>query len=333
MLLRSFAYFLLLLGGAVAQVPRGDEYLDSREKKNALARVEKAIADERRPVDRPHLWIATPRALVLYSSDSDRPEDLDASAAAARELAQDRIEAGFDACEKILPPHEKCGERFAILDEHWLLWRLWNRQTDDEEDPHAPSPPSGPVVRSHPAQSSQIDTFALAQRHRVVAANSSAVMIWAIYEKAWFGEVVPAPWFTELAIERLRVEMKSREDFKGRKGPPPPFSKQDARGWARLGKSEIEAVVARIKPGKVEARQHGSSTLPGASGLLAMFLGHGQADLEDKFDPTWSSILSVYASSLLDGEDDEVAVKLATEKLDRKALVASMTKWVKLRTR
>lgn len=333
MLLRLLSSIFLLLGCSFAQEPRSDDKLDSNEKKKALARVQRAIADERRPADRPYLWTTTPRAMVIYYSDSDKPADLDAKAAAARDLAQDTIEAGFDICERILPPHEKCAERFAIFDSDRLLSRLWVKEQEDVHDPHAPDGPRGPIVSSQSWRWTQAETFVHAQQQQLVSSRYKAVSLWAIYEKAWFGDMVPANWFTELAIERLSLELKALEESKGRKGQPAPFSKQDARSWLKLSKSELDATVARFTPGKSDTHGHGESMRPDASAFVAMFLGHGQVDLGEKFEPSWSAMMSVYATSLLADGDEELAVKLATEKLDRKALVASMTKWAKLRTK
>ena len=311
----------LMVAALTAQVPRGDEYIDSRAKKKAIAKIEKAIADGR------HgrlSWLATPRAIVIYSQQSEHEADKDAAAAAARADAQATVEAGFDICERILPPHDKCGERFAIVDQHWSLWQLWSKSEDSDE-----TGPGGPPIQPNAVSA---DQFAIAQRHGLLMA-SPAVSIWAIYEKAWFGDSAPAGWFTELAIQRLSVELLARSQVSKKKGDPPPFTKQDARNWSKIAKKSLEAALARLAPEAAERGRKGDVGWPGESALIAMFLGHAQADLKDKFQPAWGGILSNYAQELLQGGSEEDALQAALAGVERKALMDAMLKWAKAKTR
>jgi hypothetical protein len=241
------------------------------------------------------------------------------SAAAAKEMALAEVEMHFDACERILPPHAACEERFAVLDPARLMLQQWKLPERT---------PAGAAW--HP---DALD-FAYAQQFRIVG-PFSARSIWAIYEKAWFGAATPADWFRELCMSRLYVEAQARRNAPIKRGKePPPFTRQNARDWAKLTKKQVEEAVQKLAPGTGEPGMRGGlQPFLGAPQLVAMFLAHGQADLKAKFQPSWATLLPTYADLLRTAEDDEAATAACLRGIDRKELAQAMMKWAKQRAK
>jgi len=312
------AFAVLLLAGFLSpQDPVGVEHLDTPGKKELLAKTKQAIGKQDGI-----LLLATPRALVVYRSDSKHAADQEAAADQARAAAK-RVELLFDVCERFLPPHGKCGERFLVLDTAEVLKSAWKGSDGPKEHEKW----SGTFAQE----------FARAQQFSVVG-QFEYLSVWAIYEKAWFAETPPANWLTDLAIARLHSAWRVALDQEGgsKKGKAKalePFTKQAAREWSRLDSKEVDAALASIAPGMGAESARGESGLLPASGLVAAFLGYAQPDLKKQFLPQWAALVSKYAERRLAGDADEVAAAAALGGLDRKALAVAAKKWAASRSK
>lgn len=300
-----------------AQSPRGVEHIDTPAKKELLAKTKQAIGAQ----DGIYL-LATPRVLVVYRSASKHEADQDAAVDEARAAAK-RVDLLFDVCERFLPPHGKCGERFLVLDTAEVLKSAWKGSDGPKEHDKW----SGSFAQE----------FARAQQFSVVG-QFEYLSVWAIYEKAWFAETPPANWLTDLAIARLHSAWRVALDQeggskKGKAKQPEPFTKQTAREWSRLDSKEVDAALASIAPGMGAESARGESGLLPANGLVAAFLGYAQPDLKKQFLPQWAGLVSKYAERRLAGDADEAAAASALGGLDRKVLAVAAKKWAASRSK
>lgn len=294
-----------------AQSGPRDQHADTDGKRSLFSAVEAALADKPRTG-----CFTTPHFVVIYRAETDHGPDVDAAKARVAEYTTSRFEPMFEVCEQWLPPHEKCGERFAICDPDAVLATHWN----------VPEKPPGAMSTNTVAEE-----FRRAQEHRYVG-QFVASSVWAIYEKAWFAEVKPANWFTDLAIARLQVEMQALEEV--RKGKERPIARrQDLRDWAKLTRKDLDEVLAGIGGETSDPGIHGGGPTLDAHELVATFLAHGQADLKTKFSTRWAQLLVTYAEALRGGKDEAEAGALATSGVDRKDLGEAIVKWCKMRAK
>jgi hypothetical protein len=306
---------LLLPIPSVAQQIAGQQHIDTDGKKQLLQAPRQALAG-RANVQ----MMALPRALVVYTTESEHKADLAAAEDQARQSAL-RIEHLFDICERMLPPHAGCGDRFLVLDDGQLLKDAWK----------APTCPDGLWL------STLAETFARSQHWRV-ADVMHPLAVWAVYERAWFGEKPPANWFSALATARLQCAFLAtvgNGGGSGKKGKEPePFTRQMARDWSKLDDKELAAAVAELAPGMGPPSARGTNAYGQGTVLMAAFLAFAPQEKKSKLPPEWGTIVQVYAERRLAGDDDaKAAVAAGLDKLDREAMVKAMRAWAKARSK
>ena len=304
---------LLALVGSLLTAQSGppDQHADADGKRSLFKAVEAALADKPRTG-----CFTTPHCVVISRAETDHGPDVDAAKARAAEHATSRLEPMFEVCEEWLPPHEKCGQRFAICDPDAVLAAHWK----------LPERPSGAMSTNTVAEE-----FRRAQEHSYVG-QFEETSVWAVYEKAWFGDVKPANWFTDLAIARLQVEVQAREEV--RKGKDRPIARrQDLRDWAKLTRKDLDEVLTGIGGEAGDPGIHGGGPTLDTHKLVATFLAHGQADLKTKFSARWANLLEAYADALRAGKSDAEASALATSGVDRNDLGEAIVKWCKARAK
>ncbi len=295
-----------------AQHERGDELVDTPEKKKILAKAAKAfVADSQ--LD----YVVTKRFLVVFRNDGKTDEERKTKADAARADATARMEPMFDLCESILPPHPRMDERFAVYDKDDALveWK-------------APSLPEGATTGPWSV------AFARAKEQDLVVGPMLSVGVWAVYEKAWFSDRVPGGWFRDLAIARLHAESVARERPAAKKQETPqPFDKQDARDWLKIPKKDLQACVMSFQPDIDEHDVYVGDPASRERQFLAAFLGHAKADLGDAMPKQAAALTADYPQHRLAGEKEADASKPGFAELDRKALLDAMTRWAKSKTK